>query len=56
MSTEIDHQDQARDEVFKQIAATAKRTEEFTNQATRADVLKNLAEAWAFLTAPSNSH
>ncbi|MFC4034558.1 hypothetical protein ACFO3J_24220 [Streptomyces polygonati] len=51
-----DPENEARDEVFRQIAATAKSTEDFTNQASRAEALKNLAEAWAFLVSPSNSH
>lgn len=56
MSTETDPQDEAQDAILKGIADTAKRTEEFTNQVNRAAVLKDLAEAYAWIVSPNNTH
>lgn len=49
-------QDEVREQLLKSIADNAKRTDDFTNQVTRSEALKNLAEAYAFLISPNQPH
>lgn len=49
-------QNTAREEILKAIGDTAKATASFNNQPNKATVLKDLAEAYAFVVSPNQPH